>query len=549
MGKTTIEWGPGQELFYNADNIQERAIWGGWASGKSFCALHTMLKYLVSVPGSVWWACRKNMPEVDASIWVDFQNDVCPSDWITRKNEQKHIINVRSSYCTHEDSTPCPKCSTLIFKGLDDLGKIENANLSGVFIDQAEETEEEMITKLQGRLRRFYCPKCFGKVMWVEDTDWFVCPNCGKIHKDSVTKTYMLIAGNPHPGWAKNRYYLGRDSVKKLDEYSETWNKCFPAKRAQDKDTNVLVVNLQSMANRRHQSPGYIAGRLATTTDEFAKRFIYASWDHFAGAALKHLVPETHFIDSTVEGLPRLDYRICDKWCAYDWGHTNPFAFIVFAKDRDGVIYAVDELYGSEVNLEDQIIAIRDKIKLYFTEEEVVTVLADPSIWNKVVDGKTRADLIDDCLFRLDMHEKVYFEPATNEEEAGTEIINSRFKQNTLYIFRDKCLNSVIELPGIRYQEHGMQSYGKKNKPEKLVDRKNHTFDCFKYGLNSSIADDMIEVKEHRQSKIEKFEHGELDWSDEDYAKIEDHIQNIRECVTPEDVGIDPVTWRKINGI
>ncbi len=127
--------------------------------------------------------------------------------------------------------------SEVIFRHLDDLQSLTNMNLSGFWIDQAEEVSEDAFDFLVGRLRR---P--------VERREGFI--------------TFNMEGHN----WIWRRF------LKLLDRKGD--------QLANAKD--YFLVTASTLENRKNLPTDYVESLLAQSPD-YIKRFVEGDWDNFAG--------------------------------------------------------------------------------------------------------------------------------------------------------------------------------------------------------------------------------------------------------------------------
>lgn len=507
---------PAQYLFVTSDQYSERAFWGGWGCGKSFAGLLTVLRYNHEIPNNRWWVCRQTLGQA-GDMMAEFIDKVLPKDWLVSKNDKEQLVVMKSHLCRHGAGKYCRKCSEIIFKGLDDITKIESANLGGILIDQAEAISMELVDRLGGRLRRMSHLKCGGDIELIYDgtkVTGYRCSNCGDIPESEVSKQYLLTLGNPHPGWPEQRYVLGGINHKKFSDGVSYWEKVLKAKSENKKDKKILVINADTKSNQAHLPEDYIANNSANLDPDMIERMIGGSWKHFAGSALKCMDPAVHFINS----FPTDRW---EKWMAYDYGVTNPFCLLVFAKCREsGKVYIIDEAYHKGKYLDFQATEIKRLYEKHFHRGEIADLYYDNSMEDIEGNAKSNYIYLMEQIDKLEMYGKINFVRATKSEQAAINLVNVMFKSNKLFVFKDNCPNVVREWPAIRYKERNLATAAKANEPEKLVDRNNHSWDAGVYGLNTEHVDESIIVV--RDRKRELYQEGNLSWMDKDYCKYED---------------------------
>lgn len=184
-----------------------------------------------------------------------------------------------------------PNGSEVIFRHLDDLQSLTNMNLSGFWIDQAEEVSEEAFAFLVGRLRR------------------------------PVQRREGFITFNPN-----GHDWIWRRFLKQLGQDGK------PLPDAED----YMLVTAATLENEKNLPADYIKSLLAMG-GEFVKRFVYGSFDTFAGQVYDEFLEVVHAIEpfDIPEGWQRVR--------GIDHGQSNATAVPWAAIDYDGNVFVYRE--------------------------------------------------------------------------------------------------------------------------------------------------------------------------------------------------------------
>lgn len=180
----------------------------------------------------------------------------------------------------------------------------------------------------------------------------------------------------------------------------------------------------------------------------------------FYGAVFKTYSRKMHVIDS---------FRIPKNWRRYrgfDFGFTNPFACLWFAKDSDENWYIYREYYQKQTGIQEHI----RMVKLLSKGEKYVDSYADPENAGDRNEMK-RAGIIT--------------KPAKKDVARGIEFVQSRLKvkengKPSLFILRS-CKNTSREISGYHYPK-GTNTRNPKDIP---VQKDDHTTDIIRYVLYS----------------------------------------------------------------
>lgn len=186
--------------------------------------------------------------------------------------------------------------STILFRSLDEPGKLLNLTLNGVMIDQIEELDagpegERIFDTMFGRL------------------------------SDPRGPRKLIAVANP----TGTTHWVYRRLV-----HEET------------RDRNARYIHFRLTDNAANLPADYIETMMATaeTRPHWYKAFIEGEWGSFEGAAYPELDNEIHVVNPFV--LPDLWHR----FEAMDHGVAAPTAWFPFAVDHDGNVLCFDEYYS-----------------------------------------------------------------------------------------------------------------------------------------------------------------------------------------------------------
>lgn len=138
---------PSQEEFWKSE---ERFVLlsGGVGCGKSMIGLLRVIYECMSQPDNYVLVGRATYQEIHDVLLKEFF-EICPDSWIKEYRKTPHPSVILQTFTPN-------KTSEIIFRNLDKMAQSEllGLNLGGFFIDQVEDTPEEVFKTLRGRLRR-----------------------------------------------------------------------------------------------------------------------------------------------------------------------------------------------------------------------------------------------------------------------------------------------------------------------------------------------------------------------------------------------------------
>lgn len=395
---------------------------GGVGSGKTLCGCIAILTQAIMHPGD-YLICRLYLPELKITTLKTFL-EVCPKELIIEHRIADGIIRLKSRN----------GISTIIFRGLEEPDKLRSLNLSGFYIDEANQVSENAFMLLQGRLRG-----------------------------NGLRKG--ILTSNP-----KGHDYLYRWFVKQDHIKSE--------KGRQD----YFLIKAPSTENI-HLPDGYVQSMMEAWSDERVQREIMASFDSFEGMVYPEFRRDVHVIKPFV--IPKEWTRII----GIDHGYRNPACWLWAAVDYDDNIYVYREFYHNELTIkeichgkkEDGIVGVVALSK----GERISGAFIDPST-NHVRSGNES----DFSVYREHLPGDFPLTLANNSVETGIDRIKSYLKVNpitnkpSVFIF-DTCYNLLEEISKYRYQELKESRVGKANEKELPLKVDDHAMDAWRYLMMS----------------------------------------------------------------
>lgn len=410
---------PKQEAFLKSvldtNGPQYLAYYGGFGSGKSIVLCAAIITQAV-LYGGEYTISRMYMPELRRTTMKTFL-DICPKELIIEVRVADAEVHLRSRSGK----------AIVYFIGLDEPGKIDSMNLSGFGIDEASQTTEEALLKLQGRLRN---PKGLRK---------------------------GLLVGNPKGRDHVYRYFVSKVAIK------------------EDSRKKYQMIVAPSTENV-HLPEGYIEGMLGSYSKERIQRDIMGSFDSFEGMIYSEFDRSIHVVApfDIPEGWTRL--------IGHDHGFTNAAASVFGAVDEDGNIVIYDEHYVRETLIED---ICKKGINLKVGKDKISGMYIDPSTKAKrnQAGGLAYSDF-STYLDNLPKHVPLIL--ANNDVSSGIDRvksflrINPKTKKPRLTIF-DTCHNLLEEIGEYRWAELSASQEGSKNQKEEPRKYNDHAMDALRY--------------------------------------------------------------------
>lgn len=132
-----------------------RGFCGGWGNGKTSWGCVESFLLLTDFPGTNFIIARKTRPELRSTTWDMWLNGDSSqkTSWHGVPKETIEVYNKSDLYMKLRNG------SQIHGLPLDDPKKLENYNLGGFWVDQAEEIEEDLFLKFHGRLRQLNAPR------------------------------------------------------------------------------------------------------------------------------------------------------------------------------------------------------------------------------------------------------------------------------------------------------------------------------------------------------------------------------------------------------
>lgn len=414
---------------------------GGVGNGKSFAGCIKTHNHCQDNPGAFFLVGRRHATDLQDSTQKDFLA----------------LFEDEGTWSEKTRTFTYPNGSQVIFRHLDDLRKLTNMNLSGFWIDQAEEVSEEAFNYLNGRIRRQKGPR--GQI--IKRREGFI--------------TFNMEGHN----WIWRRF------LKKKDKTGE------PLKNAADYEL-IIATSLENP-----YTPQDYKDTIMSMPDEWVKRFVYGDWDQFAGQIFSEWMPALHVIPG---------FTIPNSWPRFrsiDHGQNNPTACLWFAVDFDGNVYVYQEYYQPDAPVSEHVQSILRMSQIGTTAgrammDEYEGTYIDPSTHakNREKNGK-KFSVADEYT-----EAGILTMPAQNDVMAGINRVKEYLRINPkrwhpikadidgapmqgaprLFVF-ESCTNLIEEMG--QYKWKPLRVGVDENNPAQPVKHKDHAVDALRYFLMS----------------------------------------------------------------
>jgi hypothetical protein len=253
----------------------------------------------------------------------------------------------------------------------------------------------------------------------------YLFSRCRSTNRDIPKRIrYATNPGGPAHQHLKDRFQIGQNPAGGRTIF-ETVKVELPSgeKIEEIVSRKFIPAKLEDNPTLLNNDPGYVARLMQLPIIE-RMRLLEGIWDAFEGQAFPELNKEVHGFDFE----PPVEW---ERFAAFDWGYSKPWAYGLFAVDYEGRVYFYRMLYGCkekepDVGMRQTDTEIARAIKeLESKEPRVRWRVADPAIWSKRPDkgGMIGPSPVDNM-----NQEGVIFIKADNSRVTGWQQVHHRLR-------------------------------------------------------------------------------------------------------------------------
>lgn len=212
-----------------------------------------------------------------------------------------------------------------------------------------------------------------------------------------------------------------------------------------------------------------------------------------------------HFQQMREAGIEIRPPKVEDQWPlygGYDFGNTNPFAFIVVAFEDDRKAYQIEEITKSGLSVYKQAELIRRSP--YFNRLE--SIYGDPSIWDLDQNDGPRITSVGDIL------ETQGVSIIRGKKMQGVDIGFIQLLDSVLwqdissprYMISSVCKRTLKEFEGLHYKQWASKQVAERSpRPEEIYSRGIDCFDAVKYLMMARWAGEAADEQQLVPHSIE----------------------------------------------
>lgn len=445
---------PFQSAFHSSEaNI--KGYFGGFGAGKTTSGGCEIMAHILNVPNGITLIGAATISQMNNTC-KKFIDDTLPVSLI----KSTSMAPNDTRYQLHNGHR-------IMFRPLDDQGKLRSLNLTAAWIEEASEVDgaifEQLKTRMRNQAANIYFKDKKGNPVIEEVKEGGVVIKRPKVKK-SLHK--IIITSNPDPGWIRTAVLFASSDVKYFgdDKLLEISLKSTDPEQVINRSCESFVV--PTSANY-FLPPNYIRDNAIGKPEWWKKRYLEGSFSYSEGSVYPN------FMDAVVD-----PFKVPDDWPRYisvDFGRRDPMVYSYYALDKaKAVIYKIDEVYTPNGSEDIWFQSWADKWKLHIEGKSLGHApVADAK-------GQNRGQASDLSWFKLFSQRGIYLTPAQTGKDISVTIsrINHYIDKGAYKIFSN-CVNTIREGREYRYKPRDLHS--DKNADEVPIDKDNHAMDTDRY--------------------------------------------------------------------
>ena len=436
-----------QQLFHT-DPHRFKGNFGGYGSGKTSTSLQEFYKHMFLTPGGTGLIGAAIYPQIAQTIKRDLEEDF-----------PVHLIrdqSVQQSYITFENGY------RLIFRPLDEAGKLRSLNLDFICIVEGSEVKPEFYAIAKTRLRNLAATKLDPKQPYLPH------PDDSTIDVPNIVSDWrqFLTESNPDAGWVKS------DIVDKAGIIVKNGGALYtppPIDDPDDIDTSLSAHITATDANKYLPST-YFRDNAKGKPQWWVNRYLLGSFSYSEGLVYPSAIvnQNTHVNHIVPTRKPPKDAKYI---LAHDYGLSDPAGILLAYIDptRNKLVF------HKEYKKENNNIAELAQVLQQISQEVPQGAWLRP--W--IIDPKSglRRDYNKKSLVDHYAEYGIFFTPGQISVDAGVYKANTYFELDYIEI-EESCPQLINELRNYRFPSDNASATGKKDKPE---DKNNHLCDPLRW--------------------------------------------------------------------
>jgi len=330
---------------------------------------------------------------------------------------------------------------------------------SGAFIRTGHLKDEHAYTKYQGHEYQKILVEELTQIPREKDYEMLISSA-----RSTVPELPAQVFNTTNPGgvghvWVKSRFV----DVARLKTYYYAGGK---------RSRVFIPAKVDDCPQITDNDPGYVYFLESIKDDKLRRAWRYGDWDTFSGQFFEMWSNEIHIVKP---------FLIPEQWNRFrglDWGYFPGFGSVGwFAIDYEGNHYIYREFYEQQNT---PTIMARKVLSMTDPKENIITTLADPSIWTRSQYVKDfKEDDTTESIADIFIREGLYCTRANNNRVSGWAKMRDMLYWDSnlkpkLFIF-ENCVNTIRTIPGLVHDDTRVEDVD--------TDGEDHLADLIRYVL------------------------------------------------------------------
>ncbi len=436
-----------QQLFHQ-DSHRFKGNFGGYGSGKTRTSLEELYKHIFLTPGGTGLIGAAIYPQIAQTIKRDLEEDF-PVHLVKDVSVQQSYITFTNGY-------------RLLFRPLDDPGKMRSLNLDLIIIVEGSEVKPEFFDIAKTRLRNLAATALDDEEPYIRHPE---DPNI-KVPNLKADWRQFLTESNPDAGWVKSGIV---DRARYIFKNGGALYNPPVVEDIEDIDT-AMSAHITATAANKYLPPTYFRDNAKGKPQWWVNRYLLGSFAYSEGLVYPSALTnqETNVVHVVPTCNPPKDAKYI---LAHDYGLADPSGILLGYVDPQRNKLVIHKEYKKD---NQNIKALSDVLK-------DMTRNVPTGAWLRpwIIDPKSgpKRDFNKKSLIDHYADYGLFFQGGQVDVSAGIYKTNTYFELDYIEI-HDQCLELIKELEGYRFPSDNTAASGKKDKPE---DKNNHLCDPLRW--------------------------------------------------------------------